>query len=158
MKKKIILLALVLCMGAGAQIVRSNLNITLQPTADGWWTRYRNFAAEEWRTDTPERDKTWKILGEYPLDKHQFLWYFDGRFRNAAGSVQATPSRWAYLRLKEDRFDGKSWKLPDGTATMPAKIPLDATILQLREAYTKKQVMDAMDKFVWADGVGAPEK
>ena len=136
------------------QVARSNLSVTVQPTQDGWWTRYRNFAAEEWRTDTPERGREWRIIGEYPMEKFQFLNFYDGRFRNAAGSVQANPSRWAYLRLKEDKWDGQKWQLPDGTAVMPGKIPLEGTILQLREVYTKKQVLDAIDKYAWRTAPG----
>lgn len=158
--KKVICLMLIGLVAASlsAQVQRSNLTIMVQPTNDGWWTRYRFFAAEEWRTDAPERGKDWKIIGEYPMEKLQFLNFYDGRFRNAAGSVQSNPTRWAYLRFKEDRWDGQKWILPDGTAYMPAKIPLDGTVLQLMQAYSKRQIMDSMDKFVGIDGPGAPEK
>ena len=159
MKKLVCLILLGLAAASlSAQVQRSNLNITVQPTNDGWWTRYRFFAAEEWRTDTPERSKDWKIIGEYPADKNQFLRFYDGRFRNASGSIQGNPTRWAYLREKEDRWDGRKWILPDGTAVMPSKLPLDGTVLQLMQQYSKKQIMDSMDKFVGIDGVGAPEK
>lgn len=157
--RKLICIALLGVAGVlfSGQVARSNLNITLKPTQDGWWTRYRNFAAEEWRTDMPERGKDWKIVAEYPGEKHQFVFYYEGRFRSPSGGVQGTPLRWAYLRLQEDRWNGQAWVLPDGTASMPGKIPLDGTVLQLMQSYSKGEIMDAMDKYVGIDGVGAPE-
>lgn len=146
-------------------ISRYDIALTANPWMYGKFTQYRNFAAEEWRADTPERTDgaKWKIIGEYN-GNHQFVWYYDGAFRGASGGKWSKPARWAYLRVQEEKWDGGSWVMPDGTGptdtdTVVVSVgDIDGIMRLAMSKHTVKQIMDAMDKNKGLEGTGAPEK
>lgn len=175
MKRLVYFLVAVVALSAAAQLPRWNL-ATLHPSAQGNLTVYRNFAAEEWRPfsahayDTPARGPEWPLFCDMDGTARGLIVLYwrspvaggPERFCNAAGNAWRQPRRWAYARLAEDVWDPtkKQHVLPEGSpaVSVPAKLDLDYTMARLvSDGYTKKQVMDSMDKFVWADGTGAPE-
>jgi len=166
MKRTIIALTLAGTICAGAQIVRWDLAV-LKPSQHGSLTVYKFFAAEDWRRaggsnalDTPNRGDTWPLLADMDGTPGglQILNYRDGKWTNRSGSPWRAPMRWAYVRLAEDVWTGTTHTPPGVSASSPVTVDLMSTMRWLQASgYTKKQMMDAMDRLVWTDGTGAPE-
>ena len=167
MKRLAITLAALAALTTGAQIIRWDLAI-LKPAQHGSLTVYKFFACEDWRRvgggnalDTPSRGPDWPLLCDMDgtASGLQILNYRDGRFTNRSGTPWRAPQRWAYVRLAEDVWNGASHHPPGVEASDPVTMDLDATMRYLQASgYTKKQMMDAMDRLVWADGKGAPNE
>lgn len=153
--------------------------ITVIPDPNGQFIPYRDWAAYEWRTDTPDRPDSlaelkWKIIAE-GLDgyKHQFVYYWNGRFRQSSGNPQAVPKRWAYLRTQPEVWHPtwQQWVLP-GTTTQPVPVPVthgkpgvhiddvagQQLIDILKRSFTTKQIQDFIDASPYNEpDTGAPQ-
>jgi len=146
-------------------IERLALGATLHP--QGNFTQHRDFAAEEWRTDAPERPdslatRRWKMVLDYGGTNQQFGYYWDGLFRYTNGTQCRVPLRWAYLRLRPELWTGTEFVLPDGSAPVVAapvanQAVLDLIIAAAMKLATPTQIMDAMDRNLALQGTGAPE-
>ena len=166
MRRVAITLTALAAVTAGAQIIRWDLAV-LKPAQHGSLTVYKFFAAEDWRKvgggnalDTPSRGPEWPILADMDGTPNglQILNFRDGRFTNRSGNPWRNPQRWAYVRLAEDVWNGASHHPPGVEASDPVTTDLMATMRWLQASgYTKKDMMDAMDKLTWTDGTGAPE-
>lgn len=129
---------------------------SMTPNAVGNLCRYEFFACGPWQTGTPAESTTDPILCE--VNFAPIILYFHGeRFRNASGNPWRQPSRWAYIRMLEDTWDGQKWKLGDGSTPPSAGKPdLGQTLLLLSQYFNKIDVLDAIDMIEWADGKGEP--
>ena len=154
-------------------IERLSFGLTLHP--EGHFTQHRDFATEDWRTDTPERPdsltlRRWKLILDYGGTNQQFGYFFDGLFRYTNGTQCRVPLRWAYMRLKQDVWTGTEFVLPDGTrpATTPATtekpgVHIDAIAGQqlidiLKRSFTTVQIQNFMDASPYDEpDTGAPE-
>lgn len=151
---------------------------TVIPDPNGQFIPYRDWGGYEWRGDTPDRPDSlaelrWPIVAEYPANKRQFVYYFDGRFRSSGGGAQSTPMRWFYLRLQPEVWHPvwQQWVLP-GITTQPVPVPvtpskpgvhLDDVAGQqlidiLKRSFTTKQIQDFMDASPYNEpDTGAPQ-
>ena len=160
-------LATALTAPATAQIIRWDLAV-LKPAQHGSLTVYKFFACEDWRRvgganplDTPSRGPEWPLLCDTngTASGLTILYYRGDRFTAANGAPRQPPLRWAYVRLAEDVWNGASHHPPGVEASDPVTTDLMSTMRWLQASgYTKKDMMDAMDKLTWTDGAGAPEK
>ena len=162
-------IAAALCLTAAAQIAR--WDIKLIPSEHGSLTIYKDFAAEDWRyparkneLDTPNRGPDWPLMCDMDGTARGLtvLYWREvngvARFTNFNGGPWRTPQRWAYVRLADDVWTGASHK-PGNDGAVADKAPdLDTTMRWLAGfGFSKKAVMDAMDKVTWTDSTGAPE-
>ena len=162
-------------------IERLALGATLHP--QGNFTQHKDFAAEDWRTDTPERPDgivdpaTGKRVMKWPiavLYKGSSIpsigFYFDGLFRYTNGTQGRVPERWAYFRLQPELWNGSQFTLPDGSIPQPAAsvdpkqgVHIDMIAGQqlidiLKRSFTTTQIMDMMDASPYDEpDTGAPE-
>jgi len=142
-------------------IERISLYQAAEPAANGQFVRARDFATEDWRTDKPERPDSlmelrWPITAQWGTMAPRTVWYWDGRFRNANGTVQSVPMRWAYYRLIPEVWNGTAWTLPDGSQAQAQKPDLAQTIGLLRAYYSPKEILDEMDRWTFKNAPGAP--
>lgn len=130
---------------------------SVTPNAAGNLCHYQFFACGPWQTDTePEENAFEPILCDVN-GKPVILYFHGGRFRNTSGNPWTKPSRWAYIRMLEDTWDGQTWKLGDGSTPPSAGKPdLGQTLLLLSQYFNKIDVLDAIDMIEWADGKGEP--
>lgn len=158
MKPLIYFTIVTICAAAATQIPKVRIYTDAQESPNGQWTIWADYAAYPWQPPqtTPYWSRDKKIVAEYANGRHQFVYYWDGRFRNEAGQPQAVPVRWAYLRLKSEVWNGTTWELPDGEVKYVPS--LADSIKGLAAHYTRKQVMDEMDKHRWMAEIGAPEE
>lgn len=103
-------------------IERLHFGLSLHP--QGNFTQHRDFAAEDWRTDTPERPdsittRRWKLMMDYGGTNQQYGYYWDGLFRYTNGTQCRPPIRWAYLRLQPELWNGSQFTLADGSIPQP---------------------------------------
>lgn len=162
-------IAVALCLTAAAQIARWDLKMV--PSEHGSWAIYKFYAAADWRyparkneLDTPSLGPNWPLLADMDgTAKSLVILYWRevngvARFTNASGGPWRAPQRWAYIRLNEDEWNGANHK-PKGDGAVADKAPdLDTTMRWLAGfGFSKKAVMDAMDKVTWTDSTGAPE-
>ena len=162
-------MVVVLAASATAQIARWDL----KPTEHGSLTIYKFFACEDWRypsrgndLDTPNRGPSWPLLCDTNgnADGLTILYWRkpttggDERFCTMSGAPRQPPIRWAYIRLSEDTWTGVNYK-PSNDGAVAEKAPnLDSTMRWLASfGFSKKAVMDAMDRVTWTDSTGAPE-
>lgn len=146
-------------------IERLSLGATLHP--QGNFTQHKDYACEDWRTDTPERPdsittRRWKMMIDYGGTNQQYGYYWDGLFRYTNGALCRVPLRWAYLRLQPEIWTGTEFRLPDGSAPATAAPATNQAVLDLIVAAAMKlatptQIMDAMDRNIALQGTGAPE-
>ena len=158
-----------LCLTAAAQIAR--WDIKLIPSEHGSLTIYKDFAAEDWRypsrdneLDTPNRGPDWPLLCDMDGTARGLtvLYWREvngvARFTNASGGPWRQPQRWAYVRLADDVWTGASHK-PSNDGAVADKAPDQDTTMRWLAGFgfSKKAVMDAMDRITWTDSTGAPE-
>lgn len=141
---------------------------------DGHFTQYRDYAAEDWRTDTPERpdslaESKWKIVLDYGGNNQQYGYFWGGLFRGVNGGNWKKPVRWAYLRLQADLWNGSQFTLPDGSIPQPRAadpkqgVHIDMIAGQqlidiLKRSFTTTQIQDMMDASPYDEpDTGAPE-
>lgn len=134
----------------------------------GEYCLMRDWAAEEWHDtklnpqDLPVRPDSrelmrWPIAAQWGSGYPRTVWYYDGYFRNANGTTNSLPVRWAYFRMAPEAWDGQKWTLPDGTLD-PVVVPsLRAGIGALMPHYTPQEIMDEMDRWEALNAPGAPE-
>ena len=138
-------------------IARFNTFVTSEQANNGQTCHYQNFAMEAWRNDTPERPDSlaslrWPIAADYGARVPNWVYFWDGRFRNANGGIQKDPIRWAYYRPSEDSWNGNEWVLPDGTEIAPVElVTLRADNYQgvvdwLMDRNTVAAIQDMMDR------------
>lgn len=159
------------------QSLIERMNVGAIPDQHGQFIPYRDYAAHEWRTDTPDRPDSglnqWKIVAEYATGRHQFVWYYGGGFYSEGGGKQKTPARWYYMRLQPEVWHPtwQQWVLP-GTVTPPVVTPpadpkqgvhIDAIAGQqlvdiLKRSFTTKQIQDFIDASPYNEpDTGAPQ-
>ena len=153
-------------------IERLSLGASLHP--QGGYTHAKDYACEDWRTDTPERPdsittRRWKMMLDYGGTNQQDGYYWDDLFRYTTGVQCRVPLRWAYLRLQPEIWTGTEFVLPDGSAPAVATpvtkpgVHIDAIAGQqlidiLKRSFTTVQIQDFMDASPYNEpDTGAPE-
>lgn len=142
-------------------IDRFRIQLVTESVQPGQFCRYRFFAAHEWvyldlAPQYPVESVDHPILCD--LQGRLFiLYYHGGRFRNSSGSPWPNPTRWAYIRLVEDKWNGQGWELGDSGVAPPATKPSAVQLLTLLgQYYSKTEIMDVLDTVPTNDGPGAP--